>query len=342
MGFLDKIWKKKPNRVYLSNGIENDNSFYFNYYQESFNKNKVNIEYINRMTDYIDLYYSYDDNIIDIINKDCILLEIGLFLPPSINLSESPYKTFYKIKRDIQYMSSYNKGLLWTELEKLESNSKHINTNILNVLIVMQETKENIDSMLNIYIELICMKRIAKYNDKLKDIMYIKNAIANIHHIKKLESVIIPNQKNKCEQIPKDYKKDFQTCDVNLENYQKELEKCKEKQIEEIKEIEELIYERFEKILNSLNLILSNTLKLPKNILGDLRSTVTKDELENINLGELNVGCIQLNIKDSNNFDSIKENQKENITIDMENYEHKTLDKLVEDLHELLFIVIVK
>ena len=80
MGFFSKMFGSDKSKVYLDNGINEDLSNermkYINKYENDFNDTCVNIAYLDRMIDYIDMHYiDIDvDNIKKIIDEDCILL----------------------------------------------------------------------------------------------------------------------------------------------------------------------------------------------------------------------------------------------------------------------------
>ena len=182
MGFFSKMFGSDKSKVYLDNGINEDLSNermkYINKYENDFNDTCVNIAYLDRMIDYIDMHYiDIDvDNIKKIIEEDCILLEIAFFLPPTpIQKTDKIIylKNFYKAKNTITNAPNENKGLFWRLLNKINPNFAD-NINMLNIYTTFMESTNDGDIILTIYKDLILEKLNKKDNDTIINIRFKK------------------------------------------------------------------------------------------------------------------------------------------------------------------------
>lgn len=159
----------RKNKVYLAgelmdNDIDIDNKD-TNLYNDVFNDNNVNIEYLNRMIIYINDFYSVNDYIENIIKQDCILLEIAILLPKNIAYNsklvtaKSLFNAIYKIKEDIVYIKNNNSGILW-DLFNIDNKDKITEyPDEDNAIIAINKIIKNPTSIINIYIDLIKKRR---------------------------------------------------------------------------------------------------------------------------------------------------------------------------------------
>jgi hypothetical protein len=161
----------RKNKVYLAGELmDNDNDIDIDnkdiiLYNDAFNGNNVNIEYLNRMITYINDFYSVNDYIENIITQDCILLEIAILLPKNIAYNsklvsaKSLFNVFYKIKENIVYIKNNNSGILW-DLFNID-NTENIEEfpNEEKVINAINKLKKNDKSIINIYIDLIKKRR---------------------------------------------------------------------------------------------------------------------------------------------------------------------------------------
>ena len=183
MGFFSKMFGSDKSKVYLDNGINTDLSNkrmeYIVKYENDFNATGVNIAYLDRMIDYIDMHYNDIDvnNIKKIIEEDCILLEIAFFLPPTPIQTTNKIiylKNFYKAKNTITNAPNENKGLFWRLLNKHHKINPNFadNKNMLNIYTKFIKSTNDGDIILTIYKDLILEKLNKKDNDTIINIRF--------------------------------------------------------------------------------------------------------------------------------------------------------------------------